>query len=112
MVRSLRALGVEPVTSDRTRREWHLQASPLNRDLYELVKPDVVISLLTEEQVGRFWAPLQRRCSSAAAAIVLVVRVNSQEKASRRDDGGRMEKGCAYKLVVHDPKRLLQAGGC
>jgi hypothetical protein len=112
MVRSLRALGVEPVTSDRTRGEWHLQASPLNRDLYELVKPDVVISLLTEEQAGRFWAPLQRRCSATAAAIVLVVRVNSQERVSRRDHEERLERGCAYKLLVHDPKRLLRAGGC
>jgi hypothetical protein len=111
MVRSLRALGVEPVTSDRTRGEWHLQASPLNGDLYRLVKPDVVISLLTEAQAGRFWAPLLRRCSSAAA-IVLVVRVHPQERASATKDGRRLEKGCAYKLLVHDPRRLLQAGGC
>lgn len=110
MVRSLKALGVEPVTSDRTRGEWHLQASPLNRDLYGLVKPDVVISLVTEEQAGRFWAPLLRRCSSAAAAIVLAVRVSSQKRAAANDDGGRKKKGCAYKLLVHDPDRLMQAG--
>jgi hypothetical protein len=71
MVEALQALGMSPVTSDKSRGVWHLQASPLNHHLYELVKPDIVISLVTE-QAGRFWDPLLRRCSTVALILVVV----------------------------------------
>jgi hypothetical protein len=107
MAKALRAIGLEPVTSDKSRGVWHLQTSPLNRDLYELVKPDIVISVVSEEQAGRFWTPLLARCT--ATTLIFVVAC---QKLPCGAAGGckskRSNDWCALELLVHDPCRLIR----
>jgi hypothetical protein len=109
MVEALQALGMSPVTSDKSRGVWHLQASPLNHHLYELVKPDIVISFVSEQQAGRFWAPLLRRCTSAAL-IFVVACSRSPHRAGAGSKGTSKDAWCVLRTLLHDPRGLLQAG--
>jgi hypothetical protein len=109
MVKALRAVGLEPVTSDKSRGVWHLQTSPLNQGLYELVKPDIVISFVTEEQAGRFWAPLLNRCTATTLILVVACHKLPCGAAGSRKREQRYN-GYVLKLLIHDPGQLLRAG--
>jgi hypothetical protein len=112
MVEALKGLGVKPVTSDQNRGVWDFQASPLNPDLYDLVKPDIVISLVTEDQLRRFWAPVLRRCLAYSAAIVWLVTGASRRARGSCQTERHGQERCVYKLILHDPGVMLLDGSC
>jgi hypothetical protein len=112
MVETLRGLGIEPVTSDQHRGFWSLQSSPLNPDLYDLVKPDIVISAVSDEQFRRFWAPVVRRCAAYSAAIVWLVAggPGRARKGCQTQRDGAVR--CVYRLVLQDPGVAQLDGRC
>lgn len=111
IVHALRTFGIEPVTSDQNRGSWRLQAPGLSEELFRLVKPDVVITCITQEELVHVWTPLLQQCKLVAAAIVIAVVPGeaSLERQAAQDSSATASgyNGCVWELLVHDPDKLL-----
>ena len=99
LVHLLRTLNIEPVTSDSNRSTWSIKASPLNEELYKLVKPDVIICCVEKTDLATR-QQLVRCAAAVGAALVLLALLPVGEDQTR----------CDWKLLLHQPKRILSLG--
>lgn len=106
VISAVEALGIKPVSSDQNRGFWDLQASPLNQELYNVAKPDMVVALLDQGQFRRFSALLLRRCSLVAVVLLVAEPERSCGGNEAREDG----KTYVLRAWIRDPCKLLQGG--
>jgi hypothetical protein len=115
-IQALKAFGIQVIGNDKNHTwKWDLGFDGLSQELYELVKPDIIITCVDSKQVKLIQQCLDALVPALAVVLLVTTSACSSERLKAAAKGellplGEVRHGCWITALLKDPAGDLLLG--